>query len=184
MWTLVLISLLVEFIYLLIVYFKDRIKLNFIEFLKYIIFHLSITDVINKKAKKIDLLCIIIVYSLYLCNNAFIKPNISGLFASFFTGHFNDSIATIMLLAYCNISYAAKAPEKRVDNLYKLIIICFIWGVLWENFAPIFNPIAVKDPLDVLCYCFGGIIYYVIIFLEKKYSNKNSVLLAAPLNQM
>jgi hypothetical protein len=158
---LVLGNLLIEFTYSLLAYLKKE-KFDPSRCLKYMFLHLSITNVINKKAKKLDLFCVVAVYAGYLCNNAFIKPNIKGFLAPFFNGHFNDSIAMIMLLAYFNISYAAKSPGKRIYELHTMLFICFLWGILWENFAPIFNPIAVKDPLDILCYCFGGIVYYTI----------------------
>jgi hypothetical protein len=42
------------------------------------------------------------------------------------------------------------------------------WAILWENFAPVFNPVAIKDAWDVLCYCLGGMIYYLISNVGKK----------------
>ena len=162
MWTIALGNIMLEIIIIIINYFTKRIKQNKFN-LKYIVSHLSIAYVINRKAKKEDVLCIITAYTGYLCNKALVIPNCNGIIKDFFTGYFNDCIALIMLLAYFNISLAAKEwKRERIRNIREIIFICIVWGIAWENCAQIFNPSAVKDPLDVFCYCIGGIIYWFI----------------------
>lgn len=49
-------------------------------------------------------------------------------------------------------------------------------GIVWEYFAPVINPRAKTDPLDLVCYLAGAVIYYLCMhFIEKrkeKESNK------------
>jgi hypothetical protein len=173
MWTLALGNISLELTQLLIYCFR-KIKFNLLGYLKYIIAHLSITHVLLRKAKKFDLICILFVYITYLCNNSLIKQNCKGIFKDFFTGYFNDLIAMIMLLAYFNISISSKGNNKRINKLHIILPICLIWGMLWENFAQIFNPLAVKDSLDVLCYCISGVIYFLLYSINECYEKKNN----------
>jgi hypothetical protein len=115
MWSLALGNLAIEFIYSLVCYLKKE-KFNALFCMKSIVSHFSITHILTKRAKKIDAVCVIIVYIAYFCNNVFIKPYCKGFLRPFFTGHFNDTIATIMLLAYFNISISAKKSDKRIKK--------------------------------------------------------------------
>jgi hypothetical protein len=137
-------------------------------FLKYIFAHTSLGSVMLRKANHRDLFCIIIAYGLYIINQALLKPFCTGILSLFITGYFNDLLAPIMLLGYLNLSFSAKETRLKISNFITILLVSLIWGICWELFAPIFNPIAVRDIWDIVCYCLSGCVYYLIMKNSKR----------------
>ena len=127
-----------------------------------------------KKANKtnsnlyFDIANVGIVFFLYLINNSVLK----GLFKHtcaewFFIGYFNDLICPIGFLSYLNI--VGSFSNKRIERLLEIQIWMLGAGLVWEFVAPIAKPGSVTDLWDLMCYQFGGILYYLIIILKKRF---------------
>jgi hypothetical protein len=64
MFPLILGNLAIEFAYASLIFLKKN-KFKVLHCLRFIVQHLSITNIINKKARKVDVFCVIIVYILF-----------------------------------------------------------------------------------------------------------------------
>lgn len=110
---------------------------------------------------KKNIFLIIITVSFYLINQVF-KYNYSNVYVNWFmTCYFNDIVGSIAFIAYCNILL-----EYRLYNHLKLnqiIALLFLCGLFWEYIAPLFISYSISDPLDVVAYISGGLIYYWLI---------------------
>ena len=78
-----------------------------------------------------------------------------------FNDHFNDFLASILILAYINICLSFIDYELR--SLHILIAIILIISFVWEYIAIFIKPHSVCDYLDVIAYLIGAIVYWKII---------------------
>ena len=86
----------------------------------------------------------------------------------FFTGYFNDLLAPLLLFSYINLILSLN--NKNVYSIKYLIIIIILCSFIWEYLIPFFKPTSVTDPIDVICYLTGTIIYWMI---HKNWTQKN-----------
>ena len=116
----------------------------------------------NKKKQKIDIefLLIGITIFLYALNNLFFKRMTEGAFYYFFVGYFNDLICPLFFISYVNIILSF--IHKRISNLVHIILLCLICGLVWEFVAPFLKKDSVTDVFDLVCYCWGGSLYWLI----------------------
>lgn len=70
----------------------------------------------------------------------------------------NDILAGILILAYSNICLSF--ISKSIIQLPTILWFILGCGFVWEILAPLFKPTAIFDPLDLLAYLIGGIIYW------------------------
>lgn len=114
----------------------------------------------KKKAAKKHIFCICAALFLFLCNNLVLKKISGGDLNRFFRWHFNDLICPLFFLGYCQIVWIWIKDEVRSYPL--LIAAAMSARLVWEYFAPLINPKAVSDPLDLLCYFIGANICYLM----------------------
>ena len=78
-------------------------------------------------------------------------------------GHFNDFLGGIAFMAYTNLLISLVQPRYRIRNPLIGSAYIFCCGLFWEYAAPLFVPDSVSDPWDVLAYCLGAGMYWVIM---------------------
>jgi hypothetical protein len=89
----------------------------------------------------------------------FLKINNSSLHY-FFSGYFDDLLAPILLLSYVNLILSIY--NKKIYTLRYLILFILLVSIVWEYLVVYIKPDSVSDPLDILCYILGTIIYWII----------------------
>ena len=119
---------------------------------------MSIKNIITKR--RFDFFLVAITAILYLLNISVFKKAHTGIFHYFFVCYFNDLICPMGFLAYVNIMLSF--VNKKLDGLISILIFCFACGLIWEFVAPLLKENSVTDFCDLLCYCAGGVLYYVI----------------------
>jgi len=94
---------------------------------------------------------------LYGANERVFKPHFH---LAFVQGHFNDVLATGLLLAYSNILIALEGKRKfLLLSFHRVLLFSLIVGLGWEYLTPLYKS-STTDPLDLLAYGAGGIIYF------------------------
>lgn len=111
----------------------------------------------KKEALKRHIFCICIVLALFACNNALLKNITRGDLNRFFRWYFNDLLCPLFFLSYCQLIFIWIKEELR--SCFLLILTAMSAGLVWEYFAPLINPKAVSDPLDLFFYFIGANIY-------------------------
>lgn len=78
----------------------------------------------------------------------------------FFSGYFLDILAPIALMGISNAVFCFF--NFRVVRIGPTICICVIAGLTWELVAPQLIPWSVSDPVDMLSYLLGGLLYWLL----------------------
>jgi len=78
----------------------------------------------------------------------------------FFSSYFNDLLAPLLLFSYINIILSL--IDKKMYSLKYLILIIILSSFVWEFIAPIFKPNSISDPIDILFYFIGTMVYWII----------------------
>ena len=75
--------------------------------------------------------------------------------------HLNDVLAAIVILAFSNVLLEKK--YRMIDNLLYIEIFVFCSGVFWEFVTPLYKTDSVSDVLDLVAYCLGGLVYWIVV---------------------
>lgn len=104
--------------------------------------------------------------TLYLTNNLILKNSPFISLNIFFNNYFNDILAPIVYLSYLNIIslILVKKELKSPLIIFSIIIIC---SFFWEFVALFVKQGSVFDPIDVISYFIGGLIFYIINYKKK-----------------
>ncbi len=78
----------------------------------------------------------------------------------FFTGYYNDLLASIILLSYSNILLTHFLRILYL-NFYGLSIFILLVGLYWEYITPFYKQ-STPDPYDILMYYIGLVIYWIV----------------------
>ena len=77
--------------------------------------------------------------------------------------HLNDVLAGVLLLCYINaLSIVSNQPKLIVTRLSTVALITLSSGLFWEYITPIYLSKSVSDPLDVIAYIAGGVLYWIL----------------------
>ena len=117
------------------------------------------------RKRPINLVLLIFVISAYLLNNLFLKEHSRGFLWLFFVCYFNDLICPLLFFSYANILLIMIGRE--IEHLWLICLISLCTSCVWEFIAPLMKPSSTTDPLDVLCYTIGGIVYWGILHYFK-----------------
>ncbi len=49
----------------------------------------------------------------------------------------------------------------------EITALCLAVGSIWEYVTPVMKPSSISDPIDIVCYVCGGIIYWLILRISK-----------------
>ena len=127
----------------------------------------------NKKSNMFDASCIMVVALLYLLNALLFKKQTTGCLNDFFICYFDDIICPVLFLPYCNI--LLRQRDIEIMGFYKVLFWCLIFGLVWEYIGPIINTKSISDPIDLLCYKLGGIIYWGLRKVKSYVENKKCI---------
>lgn len=109
----------------------------------------------------INTIILIVCIVLYL-SNIFILKKAESPFQLFFICWFNDLIAPIFALSIINLKFGKKISFYTIS---RIAILCTVFAVVWEIIGSHIKPNSVFDITDILCYYYGGIIYYCIFLI-------------------
>lgn len=112
------------------------------------------------KKNKVNFFLIGFSLSFYLLNNLIFKIYSTGEYHYFFVCYFNDLLCPLFFVSYTNIMLSL--INKRIEKLYHIILYCFLCGFVWEFVAPLLKEGSVTDFYDLICYCIGGLLYWII----------------------
>ena len=135
------------------------------------------------KRNKLEIFLVVATAIFYLLNNFVFKNISTGVVHYFLVCYFNDLICPIGFLAYVNIMLSF--INKKLEKFYQILIFCFICGVVWEFLAPLLKKSSVTDPYDLLCYCIGGKLYWIINLKRKiktRFKQKSGINISSAYN--
>lgn len=122
------------------------------------------------KCNRLENFSIFIICVLLHVLNVFILSNISNYELNyFFSCYFDDLLAPLLLFSYINILLSIY--NKKMYSLKYLIIFILLVSLVWEYLIIFIKPTSVTDPLDVLFYVLGTLIYWMI---HKNWIQKNT----------
>lgn len=128
---------------------------------------------ISVQKRPVNILLMIFVSGLYLANNLIIKPNSDGILHMFFCCYFNDLICPLFFFAYTNMLLLT--VDKELTNFWAICGMGVVVSVAWEYGAPYLKPSSVSDPVDIVCYIAGSVLYWgllkLYIYIQKRKSN-------------
>lgn len=103
---------------------------------------------------------------LYLLNKYYLRI---VLYYPFFRFYFNDVLAGIVILAYSNIVISLSKVKFNLVSFKNIVIFNLLIGLFWEYVTPLYYSKSTGDPLDVVAYVLGGIVYYFIIKIFNRF---------------
>lgn len=109
--------------------------------------------------KRVNLIIILLCLVLYFTNRLVLKQ-IESIFQSFFICWFDDLLAPVAVLAYINFRFG---KQYHLYSILHILFLCSVFCVIWEYGGMLLKKNSVFDYIDIVCYYFGGIIYYLII---------------------
>ena len=113
------------------------------------------------RKRPINLILMGIIAIMYVLNNRVIKRSTVGWVHLFTVCYLNDIMAPLILLPYANILLGMRDMELK--SLLNIEAFCLAVGLIWEFVTPLVKKGSVTDPLDLVCYCFGGFVYWLIL---------------------
>lgn len=98
----------------------------------------------------------------FLLNKLWLIPHCSGLLGWFLSCYANDIAAGCAICAWTDLLLSlAQLPRLRTwKQTVPFLLLC---GLVWEYLTPIWKASAVCDPLDLIAYQAGGLLwlYYI-----------------------
>ena len=76
--------------------------------------------------------------------------------------HLNDLLGGVFILGFTNLILSFSRYQFRIDSWVKALVLSLSCALVWELAAPLFVPWSVGDPLDVIAYVAGGLVYLLI----------------------
>jgi len=107
-----------------------------------------------------NFLIFIICVSSYLLNRVILLNINNSILHYFFSCYFDDLLAPLLLFSYINILLSFY--NKKIYSLKYLMTFILLVSIVWEYLICFIKPTSVSDPLDVLFYAFGTLIYWTI----------------------
>jgi len=125
-----------------------------------------------RKYCRFENLIIFIISILLYVLNTLIFSNITYFHLKYyFTCYFNDLLAPLLLLSYINLVLSIRG--QKIYSLKYLVLIILLSSIVWEYLIIFFKPTSVPDPIDVLFYIVGTVVYWLIL---KNWTNINDCL--------
>jgi hypothetical protein len=114
-----------------------------------------------KKSNRLENFLIFIICALLHVLNLLIFSNISNSTLHYlFSCYFDDLLAPLLLFSYINILLSFY--NKKIYSLKYLITFILLVSIVWEYLIGFIKPNSVSDPLDILAYILGTLIYWMI----------------------
>lgn len=83
----------------------------------------------------------------------------------FMRNHFNDLLAGCLFPSYVNIVLRTARFDYQIDSLLSVLITEMVCSLFWEVLAPLYLARSTCDPIDVICYILGGMLYLMFILI-------------------
>lgn len=104
--------------------------------------------------------------ALFLLTTYVLKPlQLPGAIGVFINGHLIDLVGGCAFCAYTNLLFDLVHPQIRLHSPWICAAYLLCCGLFWEYVSPYLIKASVSDPLDVVCYVLGSLIYCAINFL-------------------
>lgn len=128
----------------------------------------------NKCIIKFNVRTFVLFFFVYSLNTLLRKQGVWEN-TTFMKNYFNDCLAMETALAVLNLYLAL----RRKKGVYHPVLLLLAWVegcMVWEYGALYIRTGSVFDPLDILCYFFGTVVYYLLykICLHRASSGKNT----------
>lgn len=91
----------------------------------------------------------------------------------FLDGWLNDLLCLPILLELVQISMQFIVAKNYVLSKFQLIVSILYCSLLFEYFLPNQSTAFYSDPIDVICYIFGGLSWYFILNRDQIKNSKN-----------
>ena len=107
---------------------------------------------------------------LYTANRFWLKRVVTLPIAGYFLRcHLNDLLGGVVFTALINIILChSKYSRLRINGIMQAMTIMFAVGLAWEYILPCVYPRGTADPLDLLAYMAGGMLYVLLCRLIEK----------------
>ncbi len=116
---------------------------------------ISKRDIVVRQA---IILCVVVI--VYLVNKVVLRNGSTVGALRLAACYLSDLMAPIAVFSASNIVFAFAGFQLR--KLLPMMGFCVVAASVWEFVAPLFIPESVSDPLDVIVYFAGGILYWLI----------------------
>ena len=99
----------------------------------------------------------------YLLNREVIKPSLHH-YSALFHGHFNDCLLVPVALPVFLFIYRRLGlrPDDAPPRWWEVAWHLAIWSLFFKWFGPTVLHQSVFDPVDIGCYCAGGLAAWVL----------------------
>lgn len=114
---------------------------------------------------KRDLLIFIFCFILYGLNE-YIFKGLDVQLHWFFIGHYNDVLASIILLSYSSLLIVIFA-KREIKNFLLCSFLILLVGLFWEYVTPYYKK-STPDPFDIVAYYIGFLIYWFFVKLTRR----------------
>ena len=102
----------------------------------------------------------IAVLLIYAFNKLYLQTHTDNILIQ---NHLNDVLAGVLLLCYINaLSILSNQPKLIVTRLSTVALITLASGLFWEYITPLYLSKSISDPLDVLAYITGGVLFWIL----------------------
>ena len=113
------------------------------------------------KYRPLNAILIVSVLFLYFLNNSVLKNITTGIVYEYCVCYLNDLICPLFFLAYSNLLLIT--VRKELTSLRSILLVSIPAGLIWEFVAPLMKSSSVTDPIDLICYLLGSLIYWWIL---------------------
>lgn len=113
----------------------------------------------------LNLKIVISTFLIYLLNRFYLKTILSYKFIHYY---FNDLLAGILIIAYCNFILDLSKYKFRFDSIKNTLPFIIVVGLFYEYVTPLYLNYSTSDIIDVLFYAVGAMIYLVIMKIYNK----------------
>jgi len=117
-------------------------------------------NLLKKSERFENSLIFITAVFLHLLNRFFLLNIDNYCLHYFFSCYFDDLLAPLLLFSYINLLLSIY--NKKIYSLKYLIVFILLVSIVWEYLIVFAKPTSVSDPIDVLCYVLGTVIYWMI----------------------
>lgn len=118
------------------------------------------------KHRPLNMALIPIVLVLYLLNNNYFKLHTTGIIRYFLICYFNDLICPLLFFSYANLLLLT--VNREITQLWLICLIGLCASCFWEFGAPYIKATAITDPVDIVFYLTGSIIYWGMLRCSRK----------------
>lgn len=77
--------------------------------------------------------------------------------------YFNDILGTAGFLLLISIALTFQIKRPIQINILHVVLFTLLCGTFWEYITPLYRSETVSDPLDIIAYLIGALIFWYIL---------------------